>query len=267
LLAVCQFAGHLKHPAPESTRDMTALVILIAVFLTSALSAMLGMAGGLVLMGVLALILPVPAAMVAHGMVQSVSNGWRAVLLRRYVLWRALGLYLAGSAVAALALFSVQIVLERAWLLVVLGLVPLLVWLPAGRWTLDASRPVHAIAAGVLVTGLNVVAGVSGPLLDVFFQNTDADRRAIVATKAATQVAAHGVKVAYYAAPALLASPAGLQWIILAALPLSVAGTTLGARVLAHISEADFRRWTKRVVTLIGLIYLAMGVAELAGAA
>ncbi|MGY6628658.1 MAG: TSUP family transporter [Oceanicaulis sp.] len=245
---------------------MTALVILIAVFFTAILSAMLGMAGGLVLMGVLALVLPVPAAMVTHGAVQSVSNGWRAVLLRRFILWRTLGFYLAGSALAGLGLLAVQFALDRAWLLIALGCVPFLVWLPAGRWSLDAARPAHGVAAGCLVTGLNVIAGVSGPLLDVFFQNTGADRRAIVATKAATQVAAHGVKIAYYVGPAMAVSESGLVWLIALALPLSIAGTTLGARVLAHMSEADFRRWTKRVVTGIGIVYLAMGAAELAGA-
>ncbi len=242
---------------------MTTLVILITVFLSAIVSAMLGMAGVLVLMGVLALVLPVPAAMVTHGVVQSVSNGWRAVLLRRFILWKALGFYLIGSALAGLGLLAVQLTLDRAWLLIALGCVPMLVWLPAGRWSLDAARPVHGVAAGFLVTGLNVIAGVSGPLLDVFFQNTGIDRRAIVATKAASQVAAHGVKIAYYTGPALAVSDAGLLWLIALAVPLSIAGTTLGARVLARMSEAVFRRWTKRVVTGIGLVYLVMGAAEM----
>jgi len=242
---------------------MTTLVILITVFLSAIVSAMLGMAGGLVLMGVLALVLPVPAAMVTHGVVQSVSNGWRAVLLRRFILWKALGFYLIGSALAGLGLLAVQLTLDRAWLLIALGCVPMLVWLPAGRWSLDAARPVHGVAAGFLVTGLNVIAGVSGPLLDVFFQNSGIDRRAIVATKAASQVAAHGVKIAYYTGPALAVSDAGLLWLIALAVPFSIAGTTLGARVLARMSEAVFRRWTKRVVTGIGLVYLVMGAAEM----
>jgi hypothetical protein len=53
-----------------------------------------------------------------------------------------------------------------------LGLVPLLVWLPTGVLRLDASRPAHAVAAGLAVTSVNLVAGVAGPLLDVFFVRT-----------------------------------------------------------------------------------------------
>lgn len=244
---------------------MSAALILTSVFATAVLSAVFGMAGGLVLMGVLALLLPVPAAMVTHGVVQSVSNGWRAVLLRRFILWRTLAIYSLGSAAAALALASVSIVLPPGWLFIALGLVPLLVWLPKDRFSLDARRPLQAGLCGVSVTGLNVIAGVSGPLLDVFFQNVEADRRAIVATKAATQVLSHGVKIAYYIAPALAAGSGPSPALLLAALPLSIAGTTLGARLLDRLSEADFRRWTKRLVTGIGAVYVVRGAALLLG--
>ncbi|PWE17873.1 hypothetical protein DDZ18_08580 [Marinicauda salina] len=244
---------------------MTSFLILLSVLGTAFLSAVFGMAGGLILMGVLAALLPVSTAMVTHGAVQSVSNGWRAILLRRFILWRALGIYAIGAAIAAAGLASVSVILPRAWLFIVLGLVPALVWLPKERLHLDARRPAHAVACGFLVTGLNVVAGVSGPLLDVFFQNAEADRRAIVATKAATQVAAHGVKIAYYVGPALAAGVGPPVWLLAAAAPLAILGTTLGSRVLHRLSDADFRNWTKRIVTAIGAIYIMRGLILLAG--
>ncbi len=242
---------------------MAALLILLAVFATAMLSAVFGMAGGLVLMGVLAALMPVSAAMVTHGVVQSVSNGWRAVLLRRFLMWRTLLVYAGGSALAAALLAGVSVVLPKAWLFIVLGLVPLLVWLPRERLHLDARRPLQAAACGVSVTGLNVIAGVSGPLLDVFFQNVEADRRAIVATKAATQVLSHGVKIAYYIAPAAASGVAPPAWLLAAAVPLSIIGTTIGARLLETLSDQDFRRWTKRLVTLIGAVYVARGAVLL----
>lgn len=244
----------------DSTRDMTALIILFATLATAALSAVFGMAGGLILMGVLAALLPVSSAMVVHGAVQSVSNGWRALILHRYLLWRTLAWYAAGAVIAAGALAGLSFALPRAWLFIVLGLVPALVWLPRERLHLDFTRPGHALVSGVLVTGLNVIAGVAGPLLDVFAQNVEADRRAIVATKAATQVAAHAVKIAYYL-PLVLAGDglAVAWWVLGAALPVSVIGTTAGARVLARLSDVAFRRWTKRIVSAIGAVYVLRG--------
>lgn len=239
---------------------MTPFLFFAAVFFTALISAVFGMAGGLILMGVLAALYPVAGAMVAHGLIQSVSNGWRAVLLRRFILWRTVALFAAGSALGAAALASVSVTLEKPVLFVVLGLVPLLVWIPKERFALDARRVVDGIAGGVLVTGLNVVAGVSGPLLDVFFQNIDVDRRAVVATKAATQVLSHGVKIAYYAGAAFSLAGAPPLWMLALAVPLSIAGTSLGARVLERMSEARFRTWTKWIVTGVGAVYVVRGL-------
>ncbi|WP_300556764.1 TSUP family transporter [Maricaulis sp.] len=244
---------------------VTLLLLLLATFITATISGIFGMAGGLVLMGVLALLLPVSSAMVVHGAIQSVSNGWRAVILHQWINWRILAIYLTGSALAAGLLLWLTFELDAAWLFIALGLVPGFVWIPKHLLHLDAARPHHAIACGFTVTGLNVVAGVSGPLLDVFFAETDADRRAIVATKAATQVVSHGVKIGYYILPALTAGvlPAA-HWLLLAA-PLAILGTTLGTRVLNLMSDIQFRQWTKWIVSVIGLIYILRGITMLTG--
>ncbi|MDO8379597.1 MAG: sulfite exporter TauE/SafE family protein, partial [Phenylobacterium sp.] len=59
---------------------LAALFITVLAFVTATLSGVFGMAGGLVLMGGLALVLPVSAAFVTHGVLQLVANGWRAIL-------------------------------------------------------------------------------------------------------------------------------------------------------------------------------------------
>jgi len=244
---------------------MTLIILLVSTFVTAFISGVFGMAGGLMLMGVLALILPVSAAMVVHGLIQSVSNGWRAVLLARWIAWRILLIYLTGSAIAALLLVFLTFQLDKAWLFILLGLTPAIIWIPKSWIHLDAEKPAHAALCGFFVTGLNTVAGVSGPLLDVFFAETRRDRRTIVATKAATQVVSHGVKIAYYLLPALAAGALPqTQW-LLAALPLSILGTTLGAKLLERMSDIQFRQWTKWIVSALGLIYVLRGVGLILG--
>ena len=239
---------------------MTTLVFFAAVFATALMSAVFGMAGGLLLMGVLAALYPVAAAMVAHGIVQAVSNGWRFWLLRRWTHARALAGFAVGGALAAGGLALVRLSVPEPVLFIALGLIPLLVWLPQGAFALDARRGPDAVAAGLLVTGLNVAAGVSGPLLDVFFQGSRDDRRVIVATKAACQGLSHVVKIAYYAGPAMSLAGGPPVWALALAVPLSMLGTTLGARVLDRMTDGDFRAWTKVIVTAIGAVWLARGV-------
>src|SRR3954454_20225446 len=45
---------------------------------TAFLSGLFGMAGGLILIGVLLTLMPLPTAMVLHAITQMASNGWRA---------------------------------------------------------------------------------------------------------------------------------------------------------------------------------------------
>lgn len=238
---------------------MTQILLLIVVLVTSTISGVFGMAGGLMLMGALTLAMPVSAAMVTHGAVQFVSNGWRAVLHRRFIQWPIIGLYGVGSAVAALGLALVTYAPTKAWIYLMLGLVPGLAWLPKRSFHLDAAKPLHAALCGLSVTGLNVLAGVSGPLLDVFFVRTELTRHQIVATKAATQAFSHTVKVAFYGLPLFAAAQqSGLPpwWFFLAAAPLAMLGAVLGGRVLDRLSDVNFLKYTRWIVTALGLIYL-----------
>jgi len=232
--------------------------IIVTALVTAFLSGILGMAGGLVLMGALALVLPVSAAFVTHGVLQLVANGWRAAVHHNHIEWRIIGVFALASALAALIVMAVGFSPSRPLLFLLLGLVPLLVWLPRGWVRLDAARPPQALLAGLLVTGLNLSAGVAGPLLDIFFVRTALSRHQIVATKAATQVFSHLAKIAVYGAPLLASDEAGLPpwWVFAAAIPLSMLGTTAGGFVLDRISDHSFKRWTAWIVTAIGALYL-----------
>ncbi len=65
---------------------MAHLIIAFATLLTSIISGALSMTGGVILMGVPSLLLPVSAAMVLHGVAQTASNGSRIVFHRTHIL-------------------------------------------------------------------------------------------------------------------------------------------------------------------------------------
>ena len=237
---------------------LAAIFVIAMAFVTATLSGVFGMAGGLVLMGALALVLPVQAAFVTHGLLQLVANGWRAVLHRTFVRWDIVGWYALASLVAGVVVSLLSFTPSKPLLFLLLGLVPGLTWLPQ-RWiNLDAARPRQAFLSGLTVTGLNLTAGVAGPLLDIFFVRTELSRHAIVATKAATQVFSHLSKIVVYGAPLLAASGKGMPplWVFVLAVPLSMAGTVAGGQILDRMTDVNFKRWTRWIVTLVGLTYL-----------
>ena len=244
-----------------------ALFVICMAFVTAMLSGVFGMAGGLVLMGALALVLPVQAAFVTHGILQLVANGWRAFLQRKHVRWDIVGWYALASLIAGGVAALLSFTPSKPLLFLMLGLVPFLTWLPQKWINLDAGKPFQAFLSGLTVTGLNLTAGVAGPLLDIFFVRTELTRHAIVATKAATQVFAHTAKILVYGAPLLAGTGVGLPplWVFALAIPLSMAGTAVGGLILNRVSDVDFKRWTRWIITAIGISYLVQAAQLMPG--
>jgi uncharacterized membrane protein YfcA len=243
---------------------IAAVFIIVAAFVTSAISGVFGMAGGLMLKGALALVLPVSATFVAHGILQLVANGWRAILHRRFLEWRIVAIYAAGAAMAAAIMAFIAVEPSKATLYLLMGIVPGLLWIPQ-RWiSLDAGRPRQALLCGFSVTGLNLTAGVAGPLLDIFFVRTTLTRHQIVATKAATQVFSHLAKILVYGAPLIAVRGQGLPpwWVFAAAIPLAMLGTVAGGWVLERMDDVNFKRLSRLIVTVTGIVYL-VGAAQL----
>jgi uncharacterized membrane protein YfcA len=247
---------------------MTGAFIVVMSFLTAALSGVFGMAGGLLLKGALALVLPVSATFVVHGLLQLVANGWRAVIHRRFVDLKIVGLFALGAFAAGGVMAYVALEPTKATLYLLMGLTPALVWLPEGWVKVDASRPGQALLAGFLVTGMNLTAGVAGPLLDVFFVRTALTRHQIVATKAATQVFSHIMKIVVYGAPLLATGGKGVPplWVFALAVPLSMLGTAAGGMVLDRLSDVNFKRYLRAILTVIGAVYLAQAARLYLGA-
>ncbi len=240
--------------------SLIALLILSATLVTAFLSGIFGMAGGLILMGVLVAVVPVAMAMIIHGSIQMVSNGWRAYLLRGDILWGLVGRYALGSVLGVGMLFLIAWQPDKRTLYLLLGLTPLLVWLPERLIDLDIQKPGQAVFAGFVVQTLNTLAGVAGPLLGMFFVRTDMTRQESVATRSITQVLAHFVKIIFWSVPVITAAGWSAMpplWLIGAAIPLAMTGTWLGGRVLARMSDVNFRNWLKWLVTAIGLVMLA----------
>ncbi|MDB5474457.1 MAG: family transporter [Devosia sp.] len=236
--------------------------LLISVFFTSMLSGIFGMAGGLVLLGILFLILPVGTAIAVQGAIQLVANGSRAFFSRAYIDWRVLSVMALGLAVAAIVLFLLRYTPSLAAVCITIGVLPILLWIPQSWLALDASKPNHAFICGLLGGGINLAVGVAGPTIDMFFIRTAMDRRTIIATKAAAQVVNHAAKIAFYWSATSSLAP--FEWAAIAlAAPFAVLGTGAGHWVLQRLSDADFKRWTRLIVSAIGIFYFIRGISLL----
>ena len=234
------------------------LALVATMVATSFLSGIFGMAGGLILMGVLLTLLPLPEAMALHAITQMASNGWRGLLWLRHVRWRAAGAFLIGCAVAFGVWTFWRYVPPKPIAFILLGVSPFIVRLVPAGLKPDPERLVHGVLYGSACMTLMLLCGVSGPLIDSYFLAGKFERREIVATKAACQIFSHGAKFAYFGS--LVDQAAGLDPLMAGlAIVASMAGTTLARPILERLSETQYRTWATHIITIIAVAYLAQG--------
>jgi len=107
---------------------------------------------------------------------------------------------------------------------------------------------------------------VTGPLVDQLFLRSPMNRQQIVATKASCQVFGHGCKLLYFGA--LIEQAGSVEpWVLVMAVAASMLGTSLGKQILERLSDAQFRAWAGRLITVLGLYYIGYGLVLLTGIA
>ena len=233
------------------------LIIILATLGTAFLSSIFGMLGGLILMGILVSIMPVSQAMVLHGLIQLTSNGYRAWLNRKDINWSIVATLIVGNIVALAGLVFVAFVPDRITVLLALGLLPYIAWALPKNAALDVTKKPIGLLAGMVVVATNLLAGVGGPLLDVFFQRVDMTRHQVVATKAVAQSLGHISKVIFFGFLTVSASNDWpVFWLVLIAMTASVTGTTLGKKILDKINDEIFFLWTQRILLSVGAVFI-----------
>ena len=238
----------------------------VAAVVTSFISGIFGMAGGMLLIGFLLVLLPVPVAMVFHGVIQIAANGSRSWLWRQHINWKVVLQFGAGTACALVIFSFFSFVPPKPLILLTVGLIPFVALSVPQRFAPNIERRGQAFLAGLIGGTVQLVAGVTGPLLDIFYVRSGMTRQVNVATKSAAMVLGHISKVAYFGL--MISHPAGhdpAQWAVMAfAAACAVGGTQLSRRLLDKMSDKQFYYWTRRVILALGAVYVVQGVWQLA---
>lgn len=235
---------------------MTLLFLGLAAFLSSIISGVFGMAGGITLLAAMTLVMPLSAIVPIHGATQLVSNFSRTVFLFAHVNTTILKNFALGIPFGGAAGYLLLSRIERPeWFLAI----------TAGLLIYTAFKPkkipgIHMPNSGFSLLGLTAgmmgcLVGATGPLLAPFFIRKDLTKESIVATKAACQILVHIVKIPVFV---YLAFPYAdyIEVILVMALAVLV-GTKIGTKLLGRISIEGFYLWMRILMTAIAfrLIY------------
>ena len=237
-----------------------AAFLVVASFFTSALTAAFALGGGVTLLALMSLFLPVAILIPLHGVVQLGSNVGRVAVQFRAVAWVRLWPFVLGAIVGALIGAQFVVTLPEAVLRVALGLfmlVVVFVKIPK----LGALPPSGFAAAGVATTFLSMFFGATGPINVAIFSKTFADRVTLVATLAAATATQHLLKaIAFFVLGVALAPYVPF---IAAMLATGFLGTIAGTAFLKRLPERWFRLVLTAILAVVALDLLWQGLPAL----
>lgn len=221
--------------------DMSGLVVIsliLAAGCTSAITAALGIGGGVLLLGLMAVMLPPAAIIPVHGMVQLGSNANRALMTLRHVNLATLAWFTPGVVLGAwlASLFLVDLPLPLIQLCIA-GFILLLCWGPAIPRV--ATGPAGTLVAATVTSFISLFVGATGPLVAAFVkQQQRGQRLPTVATFAAAMTLQHAPKALVYGAAGFVFS----EWLGLIVLMVAAGalGTWAGLRLLERRSDERF---------------------------
>ena len=253
--------GWLAALLPDGIGAVAAAILVGASFFTSALTAAFGLGGGLAMLALLGIFVPVAALIPVHGAVQLGSNAGRAWYQRANIRRDVAFPFIGGSVVGAVAGAFLVVQLPDAVLKIVLGVFIVVITWAKFPWIARLSKAGLSVASAILAV-LTMFVGATGPLVSpVLARFLENDRKGLVATHAAVMVVQHGLKIIVFG----LAGFAFGQWLplIVAMIASGYLGTLCGTALLDRMREETFRTWFRLLVTALALDLLRRGLTDL----
>lgn len=229
---------------------MDSLLLVIAAFLSSSLTAVLGLGGGMLLISVMSIFLPPVAVVPVHGVVQFASNASRGAFsprdIRRDILWPFLGGCLIGALVGSQAVLAVP----GEFLPLPLGMfILVMTWMPQIRKQLWF--PGRFLSLGFVQAFLTLFVGATGPLNMPFLIRAGLSRDQLVVTGAAFMTIVHLIKIITFG---LLGFAFGPYLVLMLLMILAViSGSYAGTRLRHKVPERFFLVAFKILITLLAM--------------
>ncbi len=226
------------------------LVLGILTFFTSTIAAVVGVGGGMLLIAILPIFLPINAIIPVHGVTQMSSNISRAFFGIKDVQFKVIPKFVLGSllGITLFALILSYISLEYVPLFI--GVYILLnIWSESFKNYIKKYE--SYFMAGFFQTGLSVIVGATGPLTMTLLLKEYEDKNKVVATGAMLMSITHISKIFVFAI-------FGFMFfdyinVILFMVAGAIAGSYFGTKIRNKIDGKKFINILKVLLTLLAL--------------
>ena len=242
---------------------MDIIILILAAFITSSISAVLGMGGGIILLGIMAIIIPEGYKVIAlHGMVQLFSNSTRTYVFRHYIKKNLIKQFFSGALIGVSISIIIIIILINFFKVSAANEIKVeilkpfigffIVWYLFLKGPKKEKKITSFIPVGLIAGLSSIFIGAVGPLIAPFFLNKNLKKEHIIANKAASQMITHFTKIPLFIY--FFNMNYKSEWHIL--LPLIIAvyiGTNFGKKILSFIPEKLFKKLFKITLFIIAI--------------
>lgn len=234
-----------------------AMTVIAVSFVSSFITAAFGIGGGAVMLAVLATLLPAPAIIPVHGLVQLGSNVGRAAILLKHLHLGVVGPFLIGALIGVALGGTFVVQLDPGVLQIGVGL--FILW--SILFTPPAFMRRSSAVAGGFSSFLTMFFGGTGPFVASYVRTLQLDKLSHVATHSTLMTIQHLLKtIAFGLLGFAFSKWAGLIALLIA---FGFAGTVVGRHVLTHIDEKKFKVALTTILTLLALRLIYAGTVDI----
>ena len=242
---------------------MEQIILIIAALITSSISAVIGMGGGIILLGIMAILIPEGYMVIAlHGIIQMVSNGTRTFVFRQHLKKNLISEYLFGALIGlGLSVIIVYALMQYYevdsanqikfdYLKPIIGLY--ILWYLYLKGAKKEQKNKLFIIVGFISGLVSIFIGAVGPLIAPFFLREELTKENVIANKAACQIITHigKIPIFMYFFHVNYIKEYSLIVPLIAAVYI---GTNIGKKLLGSISEKTFKMLFKVCLTIIAI--------------
>ena len=236
---------------------MSDIILILIALLTSMLTAVVGIGGGMILIAFMPGLLPASAIIPVHGIVQLFSNSSRALFGWRHIHWGFTTAFIGGSVIGGLIAAGITSEINLEYIpLLIAAYILLTVWGPKLEFKKTPRGDFFTI--GLLQTGLSMIVGATGPLGQTSMLAKGLKRDPLVVTAAFMMTFTHLIKIILFF---LLGFSFLAYWKIIIGMSAGViVGAFIGTHIRYKIPEILFRNVMKWLLTLLALrmIYITV---------
>ncbi|MEX1215292.1 TSUP family transporter [Saccharospirillum sp.] len=241
---------------PDSLSTLAFWSLVFVSYLTSAITAALGIGGGVTLLAIMANLLPTSAVIPLHGVIQFGSNVGRLSILFRFVDWRLVLWFSIGSLIGSVVGAGASTQMPAAGLQIAMGAFILYTaWFPPIK--LPSGKKFLSLL-GVVTSFISMIVGGIAPLVFAAIKPMFAERTALVGTMAALISGQQLLKVLFFGFFGFVFT----DWYLMIALMLITGylGTLTGRLFLERFTAEQVQPVLKVVLTVMAARLLYLGL-------